>query len=338
MALAVPGLRGLFICLQLAMTSDPAPHRIRLDRGVHDTIADITLIAKDLAARPTRLYELVPLEPNVAGAHDASGLGAGGVILPSASTTTRQPNVPAPHPVVWRMGFPSSINRQLASFNNPKGKITNSDLELAGSLLHHEASVQNFDLRERTILSSTDNTPTLYWQRKGSVTTNGPAAYLLRAQAIHQRHHRYVPRHDFLAGDRNLMADDASRLMHLTDDQLLTYFNTRYPQPNTWKIWTVPPNFRSAVISALHRKPCKPELLLNDPPPPTATGIGGMTSAPHWPSIPYSATSTTQSLTSKCLPSDTETEQSLPVETMSGLAQLKTSYGRLDKRLAVWGP
>jgi hypothetical protein len=106
----------------------------------------------------------------------------------------------------------------------------NSDLELAGSMLHHEAAVQCFDVRERTTKSSTDNTPTLFWQRKGSTTTTTAPAYLLRVQAIYRRFHRYVPLHDFLAGDQNSMADDASRLLHLSALQFLTYYNYHYPQ------------------------------------------------------------------------------------------------------------
>ena len=51
--------------------------------------------------------------------------------------------------------------------NNPFGSLTNSDLELAGGLLHLEALANNFDVRELTILSKTDNLATLYWQQKG---------------------------------------------------------------------------------------------------------------------------------------------------------------------------
>jgi hypothetical protein len=133
---------------------------------------------------------------------------------------------PAASPIVWRTKFDPAITADLVSWTNPHGRITNSDLELAGSLLHHEAAAQCFDVRERTILSKTDNTPTLFWQRKGSTTSTGAPAYLLRAQALHQRHHRYIPRHDFIAGITNQMGDDASRLHNLSDDQFLTHFNS----------------------------------------------------------------------------------------------------------------
>ena len=117
---------------------------------------------------------------------------------------------------------------------NPGGSVTNSDLELAGSYIHHAAIAANFDVRERTINSYSDNTPTVYWQRKGSVTSVAAPTRLLRLQAIHQRAHRYVPRNDYLPGDLNILADKASRLTHLTDHDLLCYFNTYYPQKLPW--------------------------------------------------------------------------------------------------------
>ena len=52
--------------------------------------------------------------------------------------------------------------------------------------------------------------------------------------ALHQRRHRYVPRHDFITGDNNKLNDDASRLIHFSDKQFLQYFNVKYPQRLYW--------------------------------------------------------------------------------------------------------
>ena len=49
------------------------------------------------------------------------------------------------------MPFPESVRSQLVSFDNPKGDINNSDLELAGSLVHHAAVADTYDVRERTL-------------------------------------------------------------------------------------------------------------------------------------------------------------------------------------------
>ena len=83
-------------------------------------------------------------------------------------------------------------HRQFSDLRDSLGKITNSDLELAGGLLHLDVVVWSFNTRERTLLSKTDNLATLFWQRKGGVTANNATSRLLRLFGIHQRFHRYV--------------------------------------------------------------------------------------------------------------------------------------------------
>ena len=163
-------------------------HRISLKKGVHQAIKDFKWILKDISSRPTRIAELVPLLSSAEGHHDASGMGAGGVWFPS-------PHLPARRgfdnrPILWRLKWPQDIIDSLVTDSNPNGTISNSDLELAGGLLHLEALAQCFDIRERTVLSKTDNLATLFWQRKGSATTDKVPAYLLRLFGIHQRYHR----------------------------------------------------------------------------------------------------------------------------------------------------
>ena len=119
-------------------------------------------------------------------------------------------------PVVWQVEWPDSVKKQLVTSKNPKGTITNSDLELAGGLLHLQALVQYCDVRERTILSKTDNLSTLFWQQKGSATTNACPSHLLRLFGLHQRFHQYVPRFDYLSGPSNPLADALSHLFNLS--------------------------------------------------------------------------------------------------------------------------
>jgi hypothetical protein len=80
--------------------------------------------------------------------------------------------------------------------------------ELAASVAQHDVLTSNVDAREATIHNFSDNTPTIFWQRKGAVSNSGPNAQLLLLQALHQRKHRYVPAYDYLPGTANLMADD----------------------------------------------------------------------------------------------------------------------------------
>jgi hypothetical protein len=38
--------------------------------------------------------------------------------------------------IIWRVEWPEDIGNNVVSFDNPSGTITNSDLEMAGMLLH----------------------------------------------------------------------------------------------------------------------------------------------------------------------------------------------------------
>ena len=179
--------------------------RIDLNKGVHQALDDFRWIARDLTSHPTRIVEPIPLRSSAKGHHDASGKGAGGVWFPSDTLQPRN-GWQADVPVLWRIEWPEYITRRLVSSDNPTGTITNSDLELAGGLIHLEALSQTFDIRERTVVSKGDNLNTTFWERKGSTSTDSAPAYLLRLFGIHQRYHRYVPRFDYIAGSSNYVA------------------------------------------------------------------------------------------------------------------------------------
>merc|ERR550539_1666539 len=101
---------------------------------------------RDIATRPTRIAEVVPLSASALGYHDASGIGAGGVWFPDPSLTSRMAGpLPCGTPILWRYQWPTDIQQRLVSNSNPHGTITNSDLELAGGLLHIEALAQHYD-------------------------------------------------------------------------------------------------------------------------------------------------------------------------------------------------
>lgn len=334
MSIALPGSRGLFSALQLALQTQKG-QRIALHKGVHAFLHDFRWLADDITHRPTRMQEIIPLAPSITAYHDASGTMAGGVVIPHATVSHRHPSAA---PVIWRHTFGSDISSRLVSDDNPHGDITNSDLELAGNLLSNDCIVHNFDVQERTTLSKTDNTPTLFWLRKGSVTTNGPASHLLRAAAIHQRFHRYVPLIDYVKGQLNTISDIPSRSNHLTNSQLLAYFNTNFPQPKPWRIWTHPNETITAVTSCLLRKTFNMELLHHDLPKPVPNGSIGNVSVQHWPSTLVFNKSKIPSLSSKSMHDGTDVENFPSSGSQSNHVQLKMPYARLAKRSPVWGP
>jgi hypothetical protein len=205
MSIALPGAQGLSSAMQAAIRTK-ASGRLRLDKGFHDAIEDFRWLSDSLRDRSTRLQELVPMQPALLGAHDASSSrGAVGVWFPSPEAVCRdvkihtlrqgalvQHSIDPRAPLLWRVPFDSTIHDKLVSFANPSGTINNSELKLAGSVLHNSVAAHCYNIRERTIKSSTNDIVSLYWDRKGSITASSPAVYLLRAQALHQRHHCYI--------------------------------------------------------------------------------------------------------------------------------------------------
>ena len=351
MSLALPGARGLFSVLQEALRHSTPDGRVRLSERAHHVISIFRELHKNLDSRPTRIQELVPLMPTVAGYHDAAGHGAGGVILPTDTAIPRATRVRfSPNgrariqrtkgPIVWRMSFPKDITDRLATFENPRGDLTNTDLELVGSIVQSEAAVQCFDLRERTHLERTDNLGTMFWQRKGSTTSVKPVEVLLRHQALHQRFHRHVALHDYIPGDLNRAADDASRLQHLSNRAFLHHFNTHYPQMHSWRLWTPTPAMRSWLISVLRNTLSNTASPLHAPPPPTGTGKSGPTSAPAWPSTHSYKTGKTQWSSSKSSSIDTEPVPLPATKTVTPSVDepLRMPYVRLAKRSLQWGP
>ena len=328
MILAIPGGRGFFSTLQTGFKQSDK-HRIRINKPMHDAITDLHHLALDIGSRPTRLGEIVPDLPVAIGTADASGAGMGGTWLS---------HDPAFQPLVWRSRFPSEVQNDLVSTNNPQGRTTNSDLELAGQIAHLDILNQHSDCRERTISILTDNISARSWQRKGSTTTLGPAAYLLRLQALHQRHHRYLNQPDYIPGPANAMADDASRLWHLTDTAFLHYLNLTYPQSKPWKLCTLRPAMHSALIMALQCKRSEPAQFLHAPDLKTIPGFDGATIVTSWDSTPSSTMWTTRSQSSKSLPNAGEQEKSLPAGNLSALAQWRTPYAPSARRWPAWGP
>jgi hypothetical protein len=328
MAPALPGARGLFSTLQDAL-SRRTNNRVRLTRQIHDSLADFRAIADSLRERPTRLRELVPFGPPVAyGACDASQRGMGGIWF-----------VPGLPPTVWRTPFPAFIQRTLITSDNRTGTLSISDLELAGTIAHKQILVQLVPVAERPVWLAGDNKASLAWATKGSSTSVSARAYLLRLNAIHQRHHRYVPLHDYISGKANVMADDASRRWDLSDHALLTHFNSVYPQTSSWRLQTLTPAMTSAVIGALSRKRSTRISLRTGTPPPPARGRSGNVSVSPQEFAPICSTClATRSPSSCCLHNDTAPERSLPVTSPSALGRWKTPSVTWARRSPGWGP
>jgi len=323
---AIPGGKGLFSLLQHGLSHSDR-YRVKIDRAMRDHLHDFERLAHSLHDRPTHLAELVPELPDAIGTHDASGEGMGGVWF-----------VDGARPIVWRQRFPAEVRDELISFQRPHGSITNSDLELAGAIAHADVLARNHDVRHRSLVSLGDNTPTESWMKKGSRTTNGPAAYLLRLASFHSRHHRYHLQEGFIPGLANLLADQASRLFHLSDSDFLTQFNCRFPQSRPWQLLPLRAEMNSALISSLFRKPAALEPIFSGPPSTTRSGATGKPFAPIWESIPKWREWTTQFRSSKSSATDTAMAAPPAATTPSDIAKWKKPFAALDRRWPAWGP
>jgi hypothetical protein len=120
---ALPGGRGLLSpCNRLLKKRPPVVYNASL----YELISNCRMIFRESTSRPTRCRELVAGWPDFIGVVDASSHGVGGVIIGELSECL---------PMVFRLQWPPDITANAKSEANPKGTITNSDLELAGLVL-----------------------------------------------------------------------------------------------------------------------------------------------------------------------------------------------------------
>ena len=233
------------------------------------------------STKELRIAELVPLLSSAEGHHDASGKGAGGVWFPADHLAPREGTTD--QPIVWRLRWPRRIADLLITNANPNGTITNSDLELVGGLLHLEALAQTFDVRERTVLSKTDNLNALFWERKRSETMEKAPAHLLHLFGIHQHCHRCVPRHNCLSGPSNLVADALSRNFERGWAELMASLEGHFPPESGHQVWKPSPKFVEAVLELKHQPP---ESVAVVPPPAQQRAAGLPVDELEWPSMP----------------------------------------------------
>jgi hypothetical protein len=236
-------------------------------------------------------------------------------------------------PIVWQYELPADITARLVTHKNPNGTITNSDLELLATIVHKDVLAHAFDIRERTVATGTDNTPALAWQGKGSTSTTGPVAYLLRLQALHQRYHRYRAEHFYIPGPVNVMADDASRLTKLSPPELLSLFEHKYPQNLPWRLLTPRPAMLSSTILA-----DTASYLLELTPTIEHGGCGVASARTLQSTPPCKQTSAIPSTFCKSSHIATEPVLSLPVVDPLRLEQWRVPSARWGRRWPAWGP
>ena len=80
---------------------------------------------------------------------DASTAGMGGIWLDALK---RLP------PLLWQQRFPKEVTDAVVSWDNPKGELTNSDLEQAGMVCHPDILAQQYDVWELSLIHISEPT------------------------------------------------------------------------------------------------------------------------------------------------------------------------------------
>ena len=322
------GSEGQFSLLQEALTEAMArnrDHRVSVTAPRKEQLQLLLDYLTHHETRPTLLEELVPGKDLHVGACDAAKAGRGGVWFTDEGEA-----------ILWRAPYSPEVQAQVVSEKNPTGSLTNSDLELEGTLLHHWVIGNCAKVDGETTYTGCDNTPAVAWRQKGSSTSKKARARLLRLAAGLRRQQRALHRIGHLAGTDNIMADDTSRLWELSDEELLTYFELNYPQNTSWKMYNIPQEVNSWMTSVLLEKTSKVESVLQGLQRQSPLGPLGAASATPSTSQQASSKLKTHSLSSSSSENGTEMAQSLPVRTRYELEQRKMPCGRWARRFPFW--
>ena len=164
------------------------------------------------------------------------------------------------HNIVWRVEWDAEISRRVVSDKNPKGTITNSDLDMAAILLAWLILEQIAPTHHMSALARSDNTPACSWATKMS-PKSVIAARLVRALALRQRICQASPMATIhVAGKANDIADIPSRSFRKghrwncpSNLDFLTQFNLKFPlkQGRCWDLFVVNPKLVTLVTSVL---------------------------------------------------------------------------------------
>ena len=97
-------------------------------------------------------------------------------------------------PTVFRMEWPEDIKADIIASTNPSGRLTNSDLEMAGMVLAWLAVEGVFgDLTEKNIALFGDNIASISWTKKLASKQSHVAEQLVQALALRLKAKKACP-------------------------------------------------------------------------------------------------------------------------------------------------
>jgi hypothetical protein len=253
---SIPAGNGLLTPCNDVVRRRPRTVYMKEGSKLYSALADARTLLRESTAAPTRCKELVGGWPDYVGVKDASKHGVGGYIVGEGRACT---------PTVFRMEWPDDIKNDLVTEHNPNGRITNSDLEMAGLLLLWLVmeAVCDMSATPRVALWS-DNSPTVGWAQRLAAKGSKVAGQLIRALALRIKQCAAAPITPLhIEGKQNQMTDIPSRSFGSeakwyckTDDDLLTLFNNKFPLPNqaSWTVFQPSSAICTRVISVLRMR------------------------------------------------------------------------------------
>lgn len=246
--IAIPCLRGLMSPLNKVLSSAPSTVGLKQGSILRYTFETFMSLLRDAQDHPSHITELVaPDLPHYYGMTDASGFGAGGVWLPCTHWV---------QPTVWRFEWPPDIQAAIVA-----GTLSMVDCEFAAYFIAEcmiDALCDGNVAGISTFLW-TDNSATrdIVIRQASRATSPMPAA-ALRWLALRQRWTRRGPQDiAHWTGERNIMADFASRSFAHSLASFLTTFREQYPLPpqlGSWRCVRPSAAITSAVCNLLRRQ------------------------------------------------------------------------------------
>jgi hypothetical protein len=124
---SIPSGKGLLSPCNNILAKEPPFVFLKRNKKLLQAIKDCRTIIHEATRDPTACRELVMGAPDFVGVKDASVHGVGGIIIGQETECV---------PTVFRLEWPYDIKEEVRKTNSGNGgKLTNSDLEMAGLLL-----------------------------------------------------------------------------------------------------------------------------------------------------------------------------------------------------------
>jgi hypothetical protein len=236
--ICIPAGVGLLSPCNQLLQKRPSYIYLHKNNNILTALEGCQTLLQESTLEPIKCRELICGWPDYEGIVNASGHGIGGVIFGETLMCT---------PTVFWWEWPKDIKNNIITLQNPEGKISNSDLKMAGLLmlwLVIEGVCK--DLCKKCVTLFSNNLPTVGWVRqlaskRSIIAENLIQALALRLKTLHAC--PLTPMH--IEGKQNAISDMPSRSFGSkpkwtckTNEDLLTIFNSMFPL-QMQKFWMV---------------------------------------------------------------------------------------------------